>query len=97
MEGEIPSAIDGLSDELGVPVNRVKSRKDLPEGIQRQMKNGRYPGLFDPKTGEVYMVMDEITNVADAQATMLHEIVGHKGIRGLFEDKIGEFTSHFLD
>ncbi len=97
LEGEIPSAIDGLSDELGVPVNRVKSRKDLPEGIQRQMKNGRYPGLFDPKTGEVYMVMDEITNVADAQATMLHEIVGHKGIRGLFEDKIGEFTSHFLD
>ncbi len=56
LEGEISSTIDGLSDELGVKVNRVKSRKDLPEGIQRQMKNGRYPGLFDPKTGEVWLV-----------------------------------------
>lgn len=97
LEGEISSAIDRLSDELGVPVNRVKSRKDLPEGIQRQMKNGRYSGLFDPKTGEVYMVMDEITDVSDAQATMLHEIIGHKGIRGLFCDKMGEFTNRVLD
>ena len=97
LDGEISSTIDGLSDELGVKVNKVKSRKDLPDGIQRQMKGGRYPGLFDPKTGEVYMVMDEITDVADAQATMLHEIVGHKGIRGLFGDRIGEFTKRVLD
>lgn len=97
LDGEISSAIDELSDELGVSVNRVKSRNDLPEGIQRQMKNGRYPGLFDPKTGQVYMVLDEITDAEDAQATMLHEIVGHKGIRGLFGDKIGEFASRVLD
>lgn len=97
LEGEISAGIDQLSEELGVPVKKVQSRKDLPEGIQRQMKNGRYPGLFDPKAGEVYMVMDEITDVADAQATMLHEIVGHKGIRGLFGDKIGAFTQRVLD
>lgn len=97
LEGEISSEIDQISGELGVKVNKVQSRKDLPDGIQRQMKNGRYPGLFDPKTGEVYMVMDEIIDVADAQATMLHEIVGHKGIRGLFGKKIGEFTNRVLD
>lgn len=97
LEGEISAGIDQLSDELGVPVKKVPGRKELPEGIQRQMKNGRYPGLFDPKAGEVYMVMDEITDVADAQATMLHEIVGHKGIRGLFGDKIGAFTQRVLD
>jgi len=97
IEGEISSSIDELSSELGVKVNKVKSRTDLPDGIQRQMKGGRYLGLFDPKTGQVYMVMDEITDAADAQATMLHEIVGHKGIRGLFGDRIGEFTSRVLD
>lgn len=97
LEGEISSEIDQISGELGVKVNKVQSRKDLPDGIQRQMKNGRYPGLFDPKTGEVYMVMDEIIDVADAQATMLHEIVGHKGIRELFGKKIGEFTNRVLD
>ncbi len=96
LDGEISSTIDGLSDELDVPVNRVQSRTDLLEGIQRQMKNGRYPGLFDPTTGKIYMVMAEITDASDAQATMLHEIVGHKGIRGLFGDKIGEFTERVL-
>lgn len=96
LEGEISSAIDELSDELGVKVNKVKSRKDLPEGIQRKMRGGRYPGLFDPKTGEVYMVMDEITDAEDAQATMLHEVVGHKGVRGLFGERIGEFAQRVL-
>ncbi len=54
LDGEISSAIDDLSDELGVKVNKVQSRKDLPEGIQRQMKGDRYPGLFDPNTGKIY-------------------------------------------
>lgn len=66
LEGEISSAIDELSDELGVKVNKVTSRTELPESIQRKIRGGRYPGLFDLKTGEVYMVMDEITDAEDA-------------------------------
>lgn len=95
-EGEISSSIDELSQELGVKVNKVQSRDDLPEGMRRGMKGGRYPGLFDPKSGKVYVVLNEIENVADAQATVLHEVIGHKGIRGLFGERLPEFCERVL-
>lgn len=97
LEGEISSKVDRMSGELGVKVNKVKDRGDLPEGIQERMKDGRYPGLFDPKTGKVWIIADEVTDVADAEATILHEVVGHKGIHGLFGDKLPEFCKKVLD
>ncbi|WP_320973830.1 JAB domain-containing protein, partial [Dysgonomonas capnocytophagoides] len=97
LEGEISSKVDRMSDELRVKVNKVKDRGDLPEGIQERMKDGRYPGLFDPRTGKVWIITNEITDVADAEATMLHEIIGHKGIHGLFGDKLPEFCKKVLD
>lgn len=96
LAGKISAGIDQLSEELKVAVKKVQNRKDLPEGIRRQMKNGRYPGLFDPKTGEVYLVMDEISDVVDAQATMLHEVIGHKGIHALFGEKLPDFCGQIL-
>ena len=95
-QGEISSEIDRMSDDLGVGVRRVRDKKDLPDNVQERMKNGRYPGMFDPKTGEVYIVMNEISDLADAQATMLHEIVGHKGIHGLFGERLPEFCDQVL-
>ena len=97
LEGEISSEVDRISDELGVKVNKIKNRGELPEGIQKRMKDGRYPGLFDPRTGKVWIITDEVTDVADVQATMLHEIVGHKGIHGLFGDQLPEFCRKVLD
>ena len=96
-EGQISSEIDRMSDELGVKVKKLKNKGDLPEGIQRRMKNGRYPGMYDLDTGEVYIVVGEIRNEADAQATMLHEIVGHKGVRGMFRERLPEFCDKVLD
>ena len=40
-------------------------------------------GWYDPKTGEVTIVLPNAENVGDVQATILHEVVGHKGLRGL--------------
>lgn len=95
-EGKISSEIDRMSDELGVKVNKVKDRGELPEGIQKRMKDGRYPGLFDPATGRIWILIDEVIDVADVQATMLHEIIGHKGIHGLFGDRLPEFCKKVL-
>lgn len=95
-DGEISAEIDNMSDALGVKVNKVQSRDDLPEGMRRGMKGGHYPGLFDPKSGKVYVVLNEIENVADAQATVLHEVIGHKGIRGLFGERLPEFCERVL-
>ena len=96
-EGRISSEIDRLADELNVKVKRLKDKGDLSEGIQRRMQNGRYPGVYDVSTGEVYMIMSEIRDEADAQATMLHEVVGHKGIRGMFGERLSEFCNRVMD
>ena len=46
-----------------------------------------------PGNDKVAIVLDANISIGDIQATMLHEIVGHKGIRGLF----GNRTDEFLD
>lgn len=96
-EREIASEIDRMEDELSVNINKVRSRNDLPDSVRQRVKNGRFSGLYDAKTGQVYVILDEITDIGDAQATVLHEVLGHKGIRGLFGDKSPEFYRKVLD
>ena len=42
------------------------------------------------ETGEVYLVLPNAENIADAQATVLHEVVAHKGLRGLLGEKFDD-------
>ena len=48
---------------------------------ERRMRSAK--GWYDPKTGEVVIVLPNAESVGDVQATILHEVVGHKGLRGL--------------
>lgn len=97
-DGEIVSAVESLASELNAPVRIVRNVdeiKDEDSALQRKKRGSK--GWYDPKTGEVVVILPNADNVRDAQATMLHEIVGHKGIHGLFGDRIGEFASRVLD
>lgn len=40
-------------------------------------------GFYDTKTGKVTIVIDNNTDKLDVEKTILHEVVGHKGMRGL--------------
>lgn len=97
-DGEIVSSVESLADELNTPVRIVRNVdeiKDEDSNMQRKKRGSK--GWYDPKTGEVVVVLPNAKDVGDAKATVLHEVVGHKGIRGLFGDKIGEFTKRVLD
>lgn len=50
-------------------------------------------GWYDIKEDTVYIVIPNNTDVADVQATVLHEVVAHKGLRKMF----GEDFDTFLD
>lgn len=50
-------------------------------------------GWYDIKEDTVYIVIPNNTDVADVQATVLHEVVAHKGLRKMF----GEDFDKFLD
>ena len=75
--------LDRMGEELGVKINRV-TRDGMPAGHQTDK------GYYDPSTGEMTICMDNVTDERDAIATVLHETVGHKGLRDLFGDRFRE-------
>ena len=77
------ATLDRMSEELGIPINRV-SRSEMPRGHQSDK------GYYNPATGEMTICMDNVTDERDAIATVLHEAVGHHGLRKLFGDRFNE-------
>lgn len=85
-EGKKIAEVKNLSSELNTPVRIVRDVNDLPEDARKR----RAKGYYDPKTGETVIVLPNNTDVADVQKTLLHEIVAHKGLRGLLGDKLDD-------
>lgn len=68
-------------------VTVVQSETDLPQRIQdqaaRDKKTGAIPGLFDPDSKTVYLVADNLRDESDIALTVMHEVAGHFGLRGV--------------
>ena len=77
---EITAAVERLSAELNTPVEIVTKLSTLPDGRKRASK-GWYEG------GRVYLVLPNAESVQDAVETVLHEVVGHRGLRALFGER----------
>ena len=83
-----------LGNKLGVRVRVVKNVRDLKsDNAEKQRRMHRSKGWYDTSTGEVVIVVPNNNNVGDVEATVLHEIVAHKGLRELF----GKDFDTFLD
>ena len=65
-----------LAKSLNIPVKIVTSDKASEEA-----KNAK--GYYDTRTGEVVIVLDNNQSVLDIEKTVVHEIIGHHGLRGL--------------
>lgn len=77
-----------MAQRLGLPVDYVMS-EELPEGELRGKK-----GWYDQKTGRITVVVDNHGGEGgDLLRTLLHEGVGHRGLRAMF----GEHFDDFLD
>ena len=75
-------AVAALGEKIGVPVRVVT---DAPE------KRKKLKGWFE--NGEVVVALPNHVSMEDAVTTVLHEVVGHKGLRGV----MGEAFDSFLD
>lgn len=78
---------------LGTGITIANTVEEIENAKSREaIENGRnVKGWFEPSTGKVVLYMPNIENEADAQATILHEVVGHKGLRELFGDRFDKF------
>lgn len=80
---EAVSSINSLSEALHTPVRVARTISDVPDGVaKRAIEKGRnIKGWYDPNTGEVVVYLPNTDSAADAQATILHEVVAHKGLK----------------
>ena len=93
--GKIVSHIENISSELNTPVHLV-SEEDVPREAAGNVQRG-VKGWFNIKTGEVYINVDACENERDASETLLHEVVGHKGLRALMgEEGYKQYMRNFL-
>ncbi len=89
-ETETPSSAETVGstatetgEKLGVKVRLIHSREELPkEWTEKQKRNRR--GWYDTRTGEIAIVVPNNADAGEVVRTLLHEAVGHKGLRELF-------------
>lgn len=96
--GNILSEIELLSSSLNTPVRVVRDIseiKDSDKDLEKRMLRSR--GWYDTRTGEVVIVLANNKSVADAQATVLHEAVGHMGLRKLLGRDFNQTMSSIYD
>lgn len=81
-----------LGDALNTRVNMIENDTDIDSDnrlYRAERKNSK--GWYDPETDEITIVMSNIENVLDLQQTILHEVVGHRGLRNMFGENFGSF------
>ena len=67
-----------ISEHLNTPVRVITSEKEM-EGLSPRQKKAK--GWYNTATGEVVVVVSNNADVADVENTVLHEVIGHDGIR----------------
>ena len=82
-------AVDETVKKSGSKVNVHESVDDIdnPEVKSAIERGENVKGWYDTKTGEVHLYMPNVTDKYDAQKTIAHETIGHKGMRGLLGEQ----------
>ena len=68
--------IEIVETESGLPVRILKQ-------AQADKMSGRIPGLYDPKSGKVFLVAANLHTPNDVVLTVSHEVAGHFGLRSM--------------
>lgn len=83
--------VEELSDRLGIPVRVITKAEEIDE--LPSARHRRSKGYWRSKDG-VVIILPNNNDVADVDNTFVHEVVGHKGLRGLIgEGRFDEFLS----
>ena len=95
-QGKINAVVDELSESLHTPIEKITSADQIPQGeARRRIESGaNIKGWYSPKENKVFLYMPNTTSVEDAQATIFHEVVAHKGLRDMFGKDFDEFLNN---
>ena len=82
-----------VAKKVGAKVQMVSSVDEITnKAAKAAIEEGRkITGWYDEKTGEVHLYMSNIHDRYTAEKTIWHEVVGHKGMRGLMRESFDKF------
>ena len=89
------AAVQSVADALGkraanaAETQVVQSFEELPESIKDFYSDvsNRLEGVYDPASGRVYLVADNLVSSARAAEVWMHENMVHHGINGLLGER----------
>lgn len=87
------------AESLGEDVRIIHDTAEIEgrnESETNRMRGAK--GWYDPKTGQVVVVLPNAESAEDVEATILHEVVGHKGLQELVgKDQFGKFLDEVFE
>ena len=85
----IKARVTEIAQRLGAGVNVIERPEDVTDAAaKREIEEGRPPlGWYNVTTGNVDLYLPGIPSAQIAEETIMHEVVGHKGLRGLLGNK----------
>ena len=87
------------AESLGEDVRVIHDTAEIEgrnESETNRMRGAK--GWYDPKTGQVVVVLPNAESADDVEATILHEVVGHKGLQELVgKDQFGKFLDEVFE
>ena len=85
-----------LSEKLNTPIRVVSDPAEISELPTRRQQRAK--GWWSAKNDEVVILLPNNADVADVANTVVHEVVGHKGLRKLIgEERFDEFLDEVYD
>lgn len=84
--------VEQISAQLGTPIKVVSDPEEIGTLPSRRKRLAK--GWYDEANDEVVVMLPNNVNVADVENTVVHEVVGHKGLRKLIGEE--RFTHEFL-
>ena len=84
----LTDSANALADSLGINVNIVTDIETVPPKYRKAY------GYYNIRTGQTTIILPNCNSVADVQVTILHEAVGHHGLRMLLGEKFNDFLDN---
>ena len=96
---DLKEVATSMAEALGEDVRVIHDTAEIEgrnESETRRMRGAK--GWYDPKTGQVVVVLPNAESADDVEATILHEVVGHKGLQELVgKDQFGKFLDEVFE
>ena len=90
---EIHETVKPIIDKWpGVNVEIVQSANELPgdmfDQVRLQQAEKEVSGIYNTKTNQIFLVGDNVKDIDTAQKVVLHEAVGHLGLRKVMGEEL---------